>query len=126
MGNLTFHDGTKLMNSWKLEVTGKVLHRRGGQSSRRNQVWISRRYRIGSRHRNLPLGHICSEPGVDKPVIDCGVDHATKIDSIATANRSLAVTFDVVSKTESRAPIVLVAHLVAGLRQEWIDANWIW
>src|SRR5207245_1900069 len=95
----------------------------GDQSSGSQQVLLGWRAYAARLKGNFPLGHIDSDAGIDKRVIDCRVNDSAEINAIAAANGSLAVTVDIISKPNPRTPVVLVANAVAGLRQGRVNTG---
>src|SRR5690349_20488755 len=130
------------MNLRQLEILIEELHCahrriRGGQqvwidwqegtvvsADRRTRARASERQVAGAR-RELALTFIDANAGVNEGVVNSRVDHTTVIDAPATAKARLAIAAEVISKTNARTEVIFVAHLVAGLRQQWIRIHWI-
>ena len=64
----------------------------------------------------MALGHVDSNAGIDKRVIDCRVNDSAEINAIAAANGSFAVAVDVIGKPNPRTEVIFVANSVPCLR----------
>src|SRR5262249_4907521 len=133
--DLTLEDEVPLVDLRELEVSIEKLHGAnrwvgGGQEIRvdRHERAIIRtevRSRGGAGYgqvrragRELPLTQIDADARVDQCIVYSRVDYATVINAPTATQAGFAVSAKVVSETDARAEIVLVADSVRRLRQQ--------